>query len=79
MWRVTQASPALARLWKRETVLRVRAGQGRADGPCGVLQLFGGDNFVLPEVGFPGCPQDTEPLSSPRHVALQLPGLTPLR
>lgn len=55
------------------------AGQGRADGPCGVLQLFGGDNFVLPEVGFPGCPQDTEPLSSPQHVALQLPGLTPLR
>lgn len=56
-----------------------RAGQGKVDSPCGVLQLFGGDNFVLPEVGFSGCPQDTEPLSSPRHVTLQLPGLTPLR
>lgn len=27
--------------------------------------FFGGDNFVLPEVGFSVWPQDREPLSSP--------------
>lgn len=71
-----QGPPALARLWRREAVLSVRQA-GQVDGRVESCYFFRGDTFLLAEVGFSGCPQDREPLSSSQPVALQLPGLTP--